>query len=150
MYSPGMLNCAVVAAFPSLSTGGLGFSNVTEPGPRNLLQNTLAGGPCRGRASGGCFPSSSTQTVSGAASPALAINESAIPRGGPVNVGPPGLNVTTGGVLPTPASLYGSTIHRGFKLIGMEVVFSFAVMVHVSFLSPKSFGTVTGKKPHCL
>src|SRR5256885_9060846 len=143
-----MLNCAVVVAFPSLSTGGLGFSNVTEPGPRNLLQNTLAGGPCRGRASGGCFPSSSTQTVSVSSSPALPINESAIPRGGPVNVAPPGLNVNTGGVLPTPESLYGSTIQRGFKLMGMEVVLPFAVMFHVSFLSPKSFGTVTVKTPH--
>src|SRR5438105_2510056 len=125
MYSPGMLNFAVVSDFPSLLRGGLGFSNVSDPGPRNLLQNTLAGGPWRGRASGGCFPSSSTQTVSGSASSALAVKESAIPRGGPVKVAPPGVKVTTGGVLPTPASLYGSTTQRGFKLMGMDVVLPF-------------------------
>src|SRR5262245_19930932 len=98
MYSPGALNVAVVDAFPSFgSTVGLAFSNVTEPGPRNLLHEILAGGPWRGRASGGCLPSSVTQTVSGSESLDLTVNVFAIPRGGPVNAMPPDSNFTTGG-----------------------------------------------------
>src|SRR5262249_61673816 len=136
MYSPGVLKVAVVAAFPSLSSGGLGFSKLTGPGPRNSLQKMLAGGPRRGRASGGCLPSSVTHRISGSASPGLAVNDAAIPRGGPANAGPSGRNLTVGGVLPMPASLLGSTIHSGFKRIGMDVVFPFAVMVQVMFLCP--------------
>src|SRR5438093_9169350 len=105
MYSPGVLKVAVVAAFPSLSTGGRGLSKPTGPGPRNSLQKLLAGGPRRGRASGGCLLSSVTHRISGSASPGLAVNDSAIPRGGPANAGPSGRNLTIGGILPTPASL---------------------------------------------
>src|SRR6266446_3930362 len=109
MYSPGTLNVAVVDAFPSVgSTIGLGFSNITGPGPRNLLQTIFAGGPWRGRASGGCFPSSLSHTVSGR----------------------------------------GSATQRGFRCIGTDVVCPLAVMVHVSLLSPKSFGTIIVKTPH--
>src|SRR5262245_53767059 len=107
MYSPGALNFAVVDVFPSSgSTAGLAFSNVTEPGPRNLLHEMVAGGPCRGRASGGCLPSSVTQTVSGSESLDFTVNVLANPRGGPVNaIPPPDSNFMTGGVFPMPESL---------------------------------------------
>src|SRR2546421_8139817 len=109
----------------------------------------FAGAPWRGRASGAWMPSSVINKVGGSGSPALTVNEAAIPRGGPVNAGPSGWNLMTGGVLPTPASLYGSTTQRGFKLIGIDVVLPFAVIVQINFLSPKSFGTVIVKTPHC-
>src|SRR5262245_1622831 len=85
LYSPGALNFAVVDAFPSsMATAGRAFSNVTDPGPLNLLQVMLAGEPCRGRASGGVFPSSVTHTASASSWFTLAFNDCAIPRGGPV------------------------------------------------------------------
>src|SRR5437868_835371 len=106
MYSPGALNLAVADALPSFgSTAGLAFSKVTSPGPRNLLHEILAGGPWRGRASGGCLPSSVTHTVSGSESLDFAVNVFANPRGGPVNAMPPDSNFTTGGVFPMPESL---------------------------------------------
>src|SRR5262245_58949353 len=111
MYSPGALNFAVVDVFPSLeSTVGLSLSKVTAPVPLNILQVRFAGGPWRGRASGGCFPSSLTQASRGRGSPTLTLSDVAIPRGGPVNGAPPDWNRNTGGVFPTPASSNGSTI----------------------------------------
>src|SRR5207244_10208512 len=90
MYSPGALNLAVVELLPSSRpTAGRAFSNVTVPGPLNLLHEIFAGAPWRGRASGGCLPSSVTQTVRGSASSAFTLSEAAIPRGGPVNAVPP-------------------------------------------------------------
>jgi hypothetical protein len=91
MYSPGMLNFAVVEALPSFgSTGGLGFSKVTDPGPRNWLHTILAGEPWRGRASGACLPSSLIQTVNGRGSPDFTLSDAAMPRGGPVYAIPSG------------------------------------------------------------
>src|SRR5262245_15369015 len=74
MYSPGALNFAVVDVFPSLgSTVGLSLSKVTAPAPLNILQIRFAGGPWRGRASGGCFPSSLTHTSRERGSPTLTL-----------------------------------------------------------------------------
>src|SRR5438034_9016253 len=102
MYSPGVLKVAVVAAFPSLSSGGLGFSKLTGPGPRNSLQEMLAGGPRRGRATGVCLPSSVTHGISGSASPGLAAKDGALPPGGPAHAGPSIEHLTLGGQCPRP------------------------------------------------
>src|ERR1051326_5028027 len=121
MYSPGFSNVAVVDVLPASSSGGLAFANVTVPGPRNLLQNSDTPRP-RAAASGGRTPSSVTQTVSSRGSADFVVNVLAIPLGGPVNVPPFGSNLTTGGVLPIPVSLYGVTTHKGFRLSGIVVV----------------------------
>src|SRR6266851_1133438 len=71
-----------------------------------------------------------------------------MPRGGPVNVGPPGWNLSVGGVFPIAGSLNGEISYGGFNENGTAVVWPLAVIVQVSFLLPKSFGTVIVKTPH--
>src|ERR1700730_16696297 len=104
MYSPGTLNVAVVVALPPSSTAifGLGFSNFTAPGPRNIVHVSESGGggvnsggapaaaPApppraapprpRPRPSGTLIfgPSSVAQTVSVSGAPTVAVNFSAM------------------------------------------------------------------------
>ena len=69
--------------------------------------------------------------------------------GGPVNDGPSALNFSTGGVFFDAASRNGSTSQSLRVCIVMVFVRPLATIVHVSFLSPKSFGTLIVKTPHC-
>ena len=94
-------------------------------------------------------PSSVTHVVSAIGSPTTAVYFIAIVDGGPVNDGPPGWNLKTGGVFFCAASSYGSTIHSGRVCIVTVLVKPLATMVHVIFLLPKSFGTLIVKTPHC-
>src|SRR5262245_20538529 len=105
MYSPGAENVAVVDALPWASRAGLGFANVTFPGPRNLLQYKVAVVAPRPAVSRSRLPSSVTHTVKSTGSDPFAVIVCAIPIGGPVKAVPFGSNLMTGGVLPTPASL---------------------------------------------
>src|SRR5262245_45616765 len=75
MYSPGAANFAVVAALPSASGVGLAFSNVTAPGPRNLLQDKVPPVPRPPR--GGL--SSLTHTASDRGSATFVVNVFAMP-----------------------------------------------------------------------
>src|SRR5262245_31876891 len=148
MYSPGTGNVSVVVVLPVTMSGGREAPKVTSPGPRNLLHETVATGLLSGSASGGRRPSSLTHTVNPTGSPTFAWSEAAKPCGGPWNGTPSGANLTAGGVFESATSLNGLMIQREFKLSGMDVVCPFAAKVHVSFLSPKSFGTVIVKTPH--
>src|SRR4051812_18212335 len=112
MYSPGIVNFTLVDVFPSASAGSFTFSKETSPGPRNLLHVIPT------RTGGG---SSLNHNVRASGSESFVVSIRAIPCGGPVNDGPFDSNRTTGGVLPLPASLKGSTTQSGFKLIGMDV-----------------------------
>src|ERR1700731_2977275 len=87
-------------AFHSVfSAGGLAFSNVTVPGPRNMLQVMAAAGVLGAfSAPTATLASSGTQTVSGRGSPTVAVNDSANWNGGPCKVDAPSSNLMTGGV----------------------------------------------------
>src|SRR5947209_9815980 len=166
MYSPGSLKVALAVALPpaSLSIVGFAFSNVTVPGPRNLLHVIDSGGgdgsgapdelrprPRPGGGGSGMLifgPSSVTHAVSVTGSEADVLYVAEMPEGGPVNVGPSVASLSTGGVFLLAASSNGSTIHSGFKCIVMTLVCPLDTNVHVSFRFPKSFGTLMENTPH--
>src|SRR4029077_4117992 len=165
--SPGALKVAMAVALPpaSRSIAGFALSNVTAPGPRNMLHVIASGGiggnsaeaaaaprprPREGEG-GGMFsfgPSSVTHVVSASGSPAEAVYLLAMVVGGPVKSGPPGSNMNTGGVFFCAASSYGSTIHSGRVCIVVVLVKPFATIVQVIFLLPRSFGTLIVNTPH--
>src|SRR5205807_1061291 len=89
-----------------------------------------------------------TQTFKLSGSPTVAVSDLANPCGGPCNVVAPSSKLMTGGVLSS-ASLKGATTHSGSTSTGIAFVLPLTVMVHVSRLSPKSFGTLMVKTPHC-
>jgi hypothetical protein len=122
------------------------LANVTAPGPRNLDQVIVIGGP------GGDFlapsstlASSATHTVKGSWVEVVAVNDLAMPAVGPCTVLPTGSNMRNGGVMCMRSSLRGDTSHKGFKLPGMDVSLPLATIVQVICLSLKSLGTVTVK-----
>src|SRR5579864_758073 len=150
MYSPGAANVAFVVTLPvALSIFGFAGSNVTpvpvvpDAGDRNTLHFTPGGGGSKpGIAGIGLTfgPSSVTQASSASALPAVAVSDAAITDGGPVTGLPLGSNVITGGVFLLAASSNGSTMYSGLVWSVMVLVNPLATSVHVSFLSPKSFG----------
>jgi hypothetical protein len=123
MYSPGTLKAAVAVVLPPSAplTGGRGLSKVTGPAPRNMLQVTLTGGTRGGPAAAGAGTvrsavatlsfggSSVTQAVNLAGSGSVVVSVAAIPDGGPLNEGPAGWNVMTGGVFCEATSSNGSS-----------------------------------------
>src|SRR5271167_4825857 len=137
-------------AFHSVfSAGGLFLSNVTVPGPRNSVQVSTAAGVLGAlSAPTGTLASSATQTVSVSGSSTVAINDFAIPCGGPCNVDAPSSKLITGGVLSS-ASTKGATTHKGSISTGIVLVLPLTVMDQISFLSLKSLGTVMVNTPHC-
>src|SRR5262245_65961391 len=138
---------AGVTLLSTFSTVGLLLANVTVPGPRNLLHDTVTGADLRPwLAERGSFTSSATHMVRASALPVVVVSEVLLPRG-PCTPSFPSSKLTNGGVFPL-ASMKGETSHRGFRLIGITVVWPLATIVHVSFLFPKSFGTITVKTPH--
>src|ERR1700730_9498548 len=170
MYSPGALNVAVAVALPPAvrSIDGLGLSNLTAPGPRNMLQAIVSGalmpraprprpprptsGPAGSAGGGGSTlivgPRSVAHVVSAKGLASAVLYCAAIAAGGPVNVRPACSNFNTGGVFPDAASLNGSTTHSGRVCKVMMLVCWLATIVQVSFLFPKSFGTVIVNTPH--
>src|SRR5262245_62008072 len=72
----------------------------------------------------------------------------AIPRGGPVIVGPFSANFMTGGSFSFAVFLKKSTQYGGFNQKLTVEVWPFAVMVQVSFLVPKSLGTWMANTPY--
>ena len=119
MYWPGVLKVAVVVALPEkgipgrpplrVSASGRMLENVTSAGPRNSDHRNVTGFD---RLRGGApedvvsFASSETQAVRDNGVLALAVR-STINVDGPCPVGPFSSNRTTGGVLPTAASING-------------------------------------------
>src|SRR5579862_7454795 len=137
------------AFLSTFSAGGLFLSNSTAPAPRNLFQVSAAAGVLGAfSAPTGTLASSDTHTVSGSGSPTVAASDLAIPFGGPCNVLAPSSKLITGGVLSS-ASTKGATTQRGSMSTGIELVLPLTVMDQVSFLSPKSLGTLMVKTPHC-
>src|SRR5579864_4180765 len=115
MYSPGSLNFAVVVAVPlntagggglnsAFSTGGRALSNITVPGPRNLLQVMFTGAPMA-RTARVDFASSASHNAIGSGFESVAVKSLLCPRG-PCTNGPLSENAMKGGVLPL-ASLNG-------------------------------------------
>src|SRR5437660_5809073 len=136
-------------AFHSVfSAGGFSLAKVTVPGPRNFVQVITAAGLLGAlSAPTGTLASSDTQTFSCSGSPTVAVSDLASPCGGPVDIVVPSSKLMTGGVLSS-ASLKGATTHSGSTSTGIAFVLPLTVMVHVSLLSPKSFGTVIVNTPH--
>src|SRR5437879_3160729 len=156
MYSPGSLKVAEVEAVPltppppasTLASSTVGFASlkVTTPGPRNLLHVRTTGGVFGGFIPKIVLASSETHRASVSGLPTAVEKVSLIGRG-PCTEAPPS-NRIVGGVFPL-ASTKGETSHSGSRLAGTTVVWPLATIVHVSFLAPKSLGTVMVNTPHC-
>src|SRR5437867_9860211 len=160
MYSPAVAKVTFVVVLPPsvAVTAGLALSKVTGPGPRNRLQLANAGdeprepspepprpavlGTMRSALATFSFAGSSvTHAVTGSGPGSVTSSDSAMPCGGPVNDGPFGWNLTTGGVFFDAESSSGSSTHSGSVCRVMVLVCPLATSVQVSFLLPKSFGT---------
>ena len=77
----------------------------------------------------------------------VVVNVAANPEGGPVNDGPFGWNLTTGGVFFDAVSSNGSSTHSGCVCIVIVLVWPFATSVHVSFFVPRSAGALIENTP---
>src|ERR1043166_5871991 len=151
-YSPGASNVALVVTLPvSLSIFGFDGSIFTAAGPRNRLHLTDGGGGLKPGIGGIGLtfgPSSLTHASSVSGLPAVVVSDAAMAEGGPVTGLPLGSNLIAGGVFLLAASSNGSTMYSGFVWSVMLLVKPLATSVHVSFLSPKSFGSLIVKTPH--